>query len=374
MTMPQTTNPADNRDLPEIAQLYELTRQRLFPKGFWGLFYAHRTADEFQFGGFAIPPLGLEIEHHFAVNGVPARLGDGPHNPGVDQLAQRFGLTSPYGRYAVHGSVPLAQLGAAEEFQIEYRDRSGAALNPFHNWWVPTRRGTLAATAQRVRVAATSDPEIFDTMGYSAFRMLEQVLGRYFGRSYDDCGQILDWGCGCGRVARFFTENYPGKLTGIDIDPDNVAWCAANLSGGAFQVCGLNPPTVLPNENFDLIYGISVFTHLGVEDQFAWLAELARVAKPGAAVLVSVHGTVAFCRADSDLHRFLAFHRDGFFNYSRCPDLDDVLPEMVTSGYYKNVFHTTRYVHEQWSGDFEILAILEGTMAAHQDLVVMRRR
>lgn len=374
MTILERSGPAAERSIPKIAELYELTRRRLFPKGLWGLFYAHRTTDEFQFGGFAIPPLGLEIEHLFAVNGVAARLGDGPPNPAIDVLAERFGMPPPYTRYAFHGSVPLTRLGAAEDFQIEYRDRSGVPLNLFHNWWVPTRRGTLAATAQRERVAATTDPEIFDTMGYSAFRMLEQVLRRYFGRGYGDCARILDWGCGCGRIARFFTEHYPDKLTGIDIDPDNVGWCAANLSGGAFQVCGLNPPTMLPNESYDLIYGISVFTHLGPEDQFAWLAELARLARPDAAILVSVHGTVAFCRADSDLHRFLSFQRDGFFNYSRCPDLDDVLPEMVTSGYYKNVFHTARYVHENWSDSFEILAILEATMGAHQDLVVMRRR
>src|SRR4051812_28362979 len=81
-----------------IAELYDTTRRRLFPNGLWGLFYARRTAGEFQFGGFAIPPFGLDIEHRFAVNGVDAQCADASPDATVDQLAERFGLAPPYAR------------------------------------------------------------------------------------------------------------------------------------------------------------------------------------------------------------------------------------------------------------------------------------
>lgn len=358
----------------KTAALYELTRRALLPSGLWGLFYARRTAHALEFGGFAIPPLALPLEHHFAVNGVEAQNVEGQADVAIEELALRFGLPEPYARFGFQCSVPLVQLGNPERFQIQYRNRRGVVLNEFHDWSVPAQTAPLADTSQRVRVSATADASMFDVMGYSASCTLQLALQRYFGKAISDCHRILDWGCGCGRVARFLTAKYPGKLSGIDIDRENVNWCSANLTGGEFHLCELHPPTVLPNESFDLLYGISVLTHLGEEDQFAWLTELKRIAAPGAAILLSVHGNIAFCRSDSDVHRFLSLNRNGFLDYGRCGDLDEALPEVRASNYYKNVFHTQRYICERWSDYFEIVAILEAAIGAHQDLVVMRRR
>jgi len=48
----------------------------------------------------------------------------------------------------------------------------------------------------------------------------------------------------------------------------------------------------LPFEDgfFDLIFSVSIFTHLPEKMQIAWLEELRRASKPGALVLSSVHG------------------------------------------------------------------------------------
>jgi len=55
-------------------------------------------------------------------------------------------------------------------------------------------------------------------------------------------------------------------------------------------VVALQPPTGLPAQGFDLVYGISVLSHLSEPDQFAWLAELARLTRPGALLLLSTLG------------------------------------------------------------------------------------
>jgi len=149
------------------------------------------------------------------------------------------------------------------------------------------------------------------------------------------------------------------------------AWGAVHAD---FERALADPPTRLAAESFDLIYGISVFTHLSQADQDRWLEELQRLTKPGAAVLVSVQSEIAFFRADSDLQRFLGLEKNGYHIYGRCPDLDEVMPEMKQTEYYKNVFHSRRYIYEHWSRYFEILDVIDAVIAGHQDLVIMRHR
>lgn len=98
---------------------------------------------------------------------------------------------------------------------------------------------------------------------------------------------ILDFGCGCGRVARRWRDLAP-EIHGSDFNPTLVAWCRENLPFGAFEVNGPEPPLPYADNSFDLVYGLSVLTHLPVETQRRWLEELARVGREW--VLVSIHG------------------------------------------------------------------------------------
>jgi cyclopropane fatty-acyl-phospholipid synthase-like methyltransferase len=203
---------------------------------------------------------------------------------------------------------------------------------------------------------------------------MRRALREYFNRDYADFKTILDWGCGCARVTCFVAEFAPGKITGIDIDPDNIAWCKKNITEAEFESIGLHPPSRFSDGSFDLVYGISVFTHLSEADQDRWLAELQRITKPDAAVLMSIQGEIAFFRVDSDFSRFCALEKEGLYVYGRSPDLDQVLPEMKESGYYKNVFHSRRYIYERWSRYFEIVEVIDAAFTGYQDLVIMRRR
>jgi hypothetical protein len=89
---------------------------------------------------------------------------------------------------------------------------------------------------------------------------------------------------------------------------------------------------------------------------------------------MSIQGEIAFLRVDGDFQRFRALEENGFHVYGRCPDLDEVLPTMKESEYYKNVFHSRRYIYEHWSRYFEIVDVIDAAFAGYQDLVVMRRR
>jgi ubiquinone/menaquinone biosynthesis C-methylase UbiE len=52
----------------------------------------------------------------------------------------------------------------------------------------------------------------------------------------------------------------------------------------------LNPPTVFDDNSFDLIYGISIFTHLSELNNIAWYNELIRIAKKDGIILVTTAG------------------------------------------------------------------------------------
>ena len=71
-----------------------------------------------------------------------------------------------------------------------------------------------------------------------------------------------------------------------------IEWCRANLPFIDARVSGLAPPLPFGDARFDLIYALSVFTHLGSRHQLDWMAEFRRVMAPGAMLLFTVKGDI----------------------------------------------------------------------------------
>lgn len=103
---------------------------------------------------------------------------------------------------------------------------------------------------------------------------------------------VLDWGCGPGRVIRQMKEllDRSSSLYGTDYNKDSIAWCSANLPGIDFNLNGLEAKLPYASNTFDLIYGISIFTHLSEEKHQEWYAELHRVVKPGGIMILTTQG------------------------------------------------------------------------------------
>jgi SAM-dependent methyltransferase len=98
---------------------------------------------------------------------------------------------------------------------------------------------------------------------------------------------LLDFGCG--RVARHW-QRLPGEVHGCDFNRRLVGWCRRRLRFGRFAVNALGPPLPYPDRRFDLVYALSVFTHLPEDLQGPWMDELGRVLAPGGHAILSVHG------------------------------------------------------------------------------------
>lgn len=121
----------------------------------------------------------------------------------------------------------------------------------------------------------------------AAFQTLAAAHGADLERGLD----VLDFGCGAGRIARWLAPDVlaaGGTFTGSDLNPRLVAWCAANLPG-RYATNRLQPPLDLSDRSIDLIYAHSVLTHLAEATARAWLGELARVLRPGGVALLTFH-------------------------------------------------------------------------------------
>lgn len=110
--------------------------------------------------------------------------------------------------------------------------------------------------------------------------------------------RVLDFGCGCGRSARWLIQRRPGveRYLGIDRHAGMVEWCRSHLTTAApefdFQHHdvlhpALNPqgtpghlPLPVPDSTVTLFLGISIFTHLLEADALFYLRELGRVLNP----------------------------------------------------------------------------------------------
>lgn len=196
--------------------------------------------------------------------------------------------------------------------------------------------------------------------------LARQHLGDLSGKT------ALDWGCGWGRLTRTFAAaNTFGELWGADIDRDNLAWASANIPAARLVPVPLYPPTELPAETFDLVYALSVMTHLTRDAQEKWLAEVHRVLRPGGIAILTFHGPTALAFASAFLsERTVAnFRRNGFDDGMECDQLDSV----IGAGYYKNTFQTHQDVRQHWGRQLEVAHLCECGVGL-QDVAVLLKR
>lgn len=103
---------------------------------------------------------------------------------------------------------------------------------------------------------------------------------------------ILDFGCGCGRILAGWEGSLNGAtLRGVDINPKMIAFCQDNIAFAETALCGAYPPLDYAAGSFDLVYAISVWTHMTLPAMVQWAGEMARIIASGGVLIVSYHGT-----------------------------------------------------------------------------------
>jgi len=104
--------------------------------------------------------------------------------------------------------------------------------------------------------------------------------------------KILDWGCGPGRIIRHLPDlmGSHNQFYGTDVNANSIDWCTNYLPKIKFNNNNIAAKLPYANDFFDVIYGISIFTHLSEQSHFEWFNELNRILKPGGIMLLTTQG------------------------------------------------------------------------------------
>ena len=170
-------------------------------------------------------------------------------------------------------------------------------------------------------------------------------------------------GCGCGRVAAPLQRLAPNsRISGTDVDAPAVEWCQRRLPG-TYRV-GSGRALPFADGEFEVVYAVSVFTHLSEADQFHWLKEIHRTLRPaGLLVATTLAPSLVHTRADLGAAHVAELERTGFlFAPGPGPFNDD------------SAFHAAGYLERAWSPWFALLSHREHGLVGYQDLAVFRRR
>ena len=224
--------------------------------------------------------------------------------------------------------------------------------------------------------AFTSSPDLdgFMKTGQLTAEILS-TWARECGLPLSDARSILDFGCGCGRVLMFMPDRTKAELIGCDVHAAAIDWCNAHLPFARAFVGTANPPMPLKDGSVDILYAVSVLTHLNEDMQRAWLDEWRRVVRKDGLVIASFLG-------DDYVNKHLANeieYRQNIEELWRANQgiafVDNDAWARVFPDFYQTTYHTVDYVKRVWSEYFDILAVKKsGEFSNRQEAVVMRRR
>lgn len=177
---------------------------------------------------------------------------------------------------------------------------------------------------------------------------------------------ILDWGCGPGRTIRHLPDLIDNGCTfyGTDYNARSIAWCKENLSGIDFNNNSLEASLPYEDNFFDIIYGISIFTHFSAQLHYDWYNELYRVLKPGGILFLTTQGENF--KAKMTQSEILSFENEEL-----------VIRGKVKEGHRTySAFHPKGFMEKLFS-NAEILAHIEtppsGNAAPPQDIWVVQK-
>ena len=193
----------------------------------------------------------------------------------------------------------------------------------------------------RFRVAGSPSRDLFLKVGKRSSEEIEASLEQA-GRLLASFRSILDFGCGCGRTLTWLVERHPATaFHGTDVDGESIQWCQEKLLFAGFKQNRPLPPLDYSDEMFDLVYAISVFTHLSEEFQLRWLGELRRILKPNGVLLATVYNNSVW--ESLDTATVTEIKRKGIL-FQTSDKLKGICPT-----WYQTAFETEQHVKDKFN-------------------------
>jgi SAM-dependent methyltransferase len=225
--------------------------------------------------------------------------------------------------------------------------------------------------------------------GHAAYVLFKRLYEKHAG-PLSGAHAVLDFGCGWGRIQRFFLKEIPSeRLWGADQCAEVIDVCRQTNRWCRFVVVPPRPPFDLPENDFDLIYCYSVFSHLPEDLQFELLREFRRLLRPGGLLLATtrdrqfIHDCEAL-RRRPDLALLPTWLRASAPAFKPAKDW---LARYDAGEYcYHNFGHAGQwsfwgeacippsYVRRHWTEHFEFLDYIQDRRVTTQNVIVARKR
>jgi SAM-dependent methyltransferase len=175
---------------------------------------------------------------------------------------------------------------------------------------------------------------------------------------------VLDFGCGAGRVLHaFLPEAASGEFWGCDLHGPTIAWLEEHLSPPLRFYVNDRIPTPHPDSYFDLVYAISVFTHI-THEWSAWLLELHRILKPEGLLVATFLGPETWARTLGE--------SPGENELGMC--VQNIWDRPGDEGSGARVLHSPWWLRSHWGRAFEILSLRSSGFAGGRHGFVLGRR
>ena len=207
-----------------------------------------------------------------------------------------------------------------------------------------------------------------------AFAVYQLVKRQVAAHLHGPLARILDFGCGWGRIIRFFLRDVePTNLWGIDCFPQMIELCQATNAWSRFALVQPFPPTTFEPDTFDLVYAYSVFSHLSEDAHLAWLGEFERILRPGGLLVATTRARdfILMCaalRANQDERFWVKGPASSFMDtpgslerYDRGEFLYEPVGggDVLAPSFFGETCIPRQYAQQRWSEFFEVLDYID---------------
>lgn len=136
--------------------------------------------------------------------------------------------------------------------------------------------GTDPASVERYAVPGKATVDQFTTLAAERVGPVETL-------------QWMELGCGYGRLIRHLKDRVdPSQISVTDIDPRGVDFCESEFGVQGYP--SDRPSDELELPTVDVLYAVSVISHLNIDEVDALIRLILRTVRPGGLALFSTHG------------------------------------------------------------------------------------